>query len=197
MVKQNQTISLYHPNHGVVEYSRTQFIKLYELTQEGLYKLVNKKRHSHRGWVLAENQDKYQSIMDAIPNPDLLTLTHNKYGTYTLLTTEFIEKFGISQPSLSSLKCGRILECKGWRVPGDLPLSQGELKQLLKLLERAHKQLGLQKPVLSVWEESGEFTLEGEQLRYVNGNGATSATYIRKKVSSKGVEETEYTLSPF
>ena len=197
MTKHNQTVSLYHPDHGVVTYSRTQFVELYDLSREGLWSLINERRQSHRGWVLAENKDKYQSITEATKSPDLLTLTHDKHGTHTLLTTEFMEKFGISQPSLSSLKCGRILECKGWRVPGDLPLSQGELKQLLKLLERAHKQLGLQKPVLSVWEALGEFTLEGEQLKYVDGNGATSATYIRKKVSSKGVDETEYTLSPF
>lgn len=48
-----------------------------------------------------------------------------------------------------------------------------------------------------MWESLGEFTLEGEQLKYVDGTGHTSATYIRKKVLSKGVEETEYTLYPF
>lgn len=73
MTKHNQTISLYHPDHGVVEYSRSQFVKLYELTQGCLYKLVNKKLQSHKGWVLAENQDKYQSIMEATK---ILTFLH-------------------------------------------------------------------------------------------------------------------------
>jgi len=197
MTKHNQTVSLYHPDYGVVEYTRIQFLKLHNISREGLYKLISKKRQSCKGWVLSENKDKYQSIMEAIPQPDLITLTHPQYGTHTLLTTEFVTRFNISQPSISSLKHGRILSCKGWEIPGGVPLNQTELQQLLKLLQKAQKQLGLSKPVLFVWEELGEFTLEGVEIKYLNGDGTTSATYIRKKASSKGVEETEYTLSPF
>jgi len=140
MSKHNQTVSLYHPEYGIVEYERKQFVELYDLSYSGLYKLISKRGNTYKGWVLAENKDRYQNLIEAIPKADLLTLTHPEYGVHTLLTTEFITRFGISQPSLSLLKCGRLLSCKGWTLPTDnVLLSQLELKQLQYLLQKVRK----------------------------------------------------------
>jgi len=127
MTKAYQEISLYHPDYGVKTKTKQEFIYLYGLSYRCIGFLQEGRLKTHRGWVLAENKDRYSELIKAckgINSQDTyhgipLTLEHLEHGRHTLLAAEFVKQFGLEQSTLSSMRQGKIKKHKGWEIPKD------------------------------------------------------------------------------
>lgn len=105
----------YHPEQGIIECSCSDLYNNYReyfKTKECLvHRLASNIVTSHFGWVLAENKDRYEDII----NPSTyLTLTHPEHGTLTLKRSEFRERFGLYDSEMTGLKNGNRKKHKGW-----------------------------------------------------------------------------------
>lgn len=108
----------YHPEVGVVTCTTKELFNTYQYLfktkRNHLYKLCSKRVLSYFGWVLAENRNKYEDIINLSSD---ITLTHPEHGTLTLKRSEFREKFGLASSGMTGLKCKKIKNHKGWGIP--------------------------------------------------------------------------------
>lgn len=125
MTKAYQEISLYHPDYGTKTKTKQEFIYLYGLSRRCIDYLKTKRLNTHKGWVLAENKDDYSELIRArgkgfgsLPRITM-TLEHPEHGKHTLLATEFIKQFGLSDSTLCLVRQGKVKKHKGWKIPQD------------------------------------------------------------------------------
>lgn len=107
----------YHPDQGIIECTCSELYNKYrEYFKSSMCfvrRLATKSVNSHFGWVLAENKDRYEDII----NPSTyITLTHKKHGTLTLKRSEFRERFGLHDSNMTLLKNGKAITHKGWSL---------------------------------------------------------------------------------
>lgn len=107
--------NFYHPKHGEITCTTMELFRNYSEYFNGkeskIYNLVGDRCKICSGWVLAENKDNYDDLIDT-SKP--VTLTHPEHGTLTLKTSEFKTRFGLSDSGISFLKSGTYKVSKGW-----------------------------------------------------------------------------------
>lgn len=107
---------VYHPEFGVVSGTRYELSIKYPILKS-LRHLISGSKDYLGEWVLAENINKYDELLSRRTNKgNTATLTHDKYGTHTLLQSEFVTNFNLTKSGLSRLIRGKSLTHKGWRL---------------------------------------------------------------------------------
>lgn len=104
----------YHPDFGIVKGTPQELNKKYkEILGKNLFlhQLTSRKLKIYHGWCLAENKDNYENLVD---KSKIITLTHPEYGTQTLRTHEFKERYGLTDSGISFLISKKIKSSKGW-----------------------------------------------------------------------------------
>lgn len=107
--------NFYHSDYGTIECTCSELFNTYRdsfKTKECfVYRLASKNVYSHFGWVLAENKDKYDDLI----NPStFITLTHPEHGTLTLKRSEFRKRYNLLDNCMTRLKNGDRKQHKGW-----------------------------------------------------------------------------------
>jgi len=109
-----EIITLYNLKYGEVKGTRLQLKMLYpELDR--IRDLISGKRKHLNGWVLGKNRD---NLINRNKRGKLVTLTHEKYGTFTLLQQEFVTRFNLTRVGVSILVAGKQKTHRGWKLIG-------------------------------------------------------------------------------
>ena len=64
--KHNEVIALYHPEHGALTLTRTEFRERYGLNKQNISDLVNRRGKIRQGWSLLE-QNNWKSFYFSVP----------------------------------------------------------------------------------------------------------------------------------
>ena len=92
--------SLYHKNYGVVTDTITNISKL-GVSKASLVYLINKKNNQLKGWVRAEDKDRYDELNG------IMVLKNNKGNTIKGTATELSKEYGKTKESFRRIFSGR------------------------------------------------------------------------------------------
>lgn len=106
----NDIYKLYHADYGLVVGTRQKFREIDPDISHYLTKLLSGRFKSVKGWVLAENKNKYDEIIGKI------SLVHSVEGRHCLKLSEFKERFNLTTNGISQLKTGTIKSHRGWKL---------------------------------------------------------------------------------
>lgn len=112
-----KTYNFYHPEIGIITCTTTELFNNYrsyfKSTENRIHMLTNKTVSIHHDWILAENKNNYENLID---RSAYLTLTHPKHGTLTLKRSEFKQQFGLTDGGMTKLKTKIRKKYKGWVI---------------------------------------------------------------------------------
>lgn len=104
----------YHPSFGTIKCSAEELFRTYPQyfdKKDLIWNLTCKKVKYSRGWVLAENKDRYEDLED---KSKLLTLQHPQHGILTMRKSQWKKEFGLSDSGMTFLQKGKYKSTKGW-----------------------------------------------------------------------------------
>lgn len=112
----------YHPEVGIITCTTKELFNNYrnyfKSKENRIHMLTNQTVTIHHGWCLAENQDRYNDLLDTTV---YLTLNHPEHGTLTLKKSEWKKRFNLLDSAMTNLKNGNYKSSRGWKfVPDNL-----------------------------------------------------------------------------
>lgn len=128
----------YHPDFGIIEGNFSEIGHKYKHIfgkDIHLRDLVSGKVKTIHGWVLAENKDAYENLINRSKK---FTLTHLEYGTKTLTTSEFKKEYGLSRSSVHKVINRTQISTKDWH----LPENSNTYKPSINIVTIVHPDLG-------------------------------------------------------
>lgn len=109
--------SFYRPEVGVVTCTTKELFLTYRnyftCKENPINALTSKKVKIQYGWVLVENKDIYEDLVDISQH---LTLTHPEHGTLTLKRSEWKKQYGLVDSGMTYLLNGRYKSSHGWSL---------------------------------------------------------------------------------
>lgn len=128
----------YHPIFGIVKGNSSEVGHEYKHLfgkDIRLRSLVSGKLKTIHGWVLAENKDNYENLIN---KSEKFTLTHLEYGTKTLRATEFIKEYDLCNTSFYKVINRTQVNTKGWHLPENSKI----YKPTINVVTITHPDLG-------------------------------------------------------
>lgn len=128
----------YHPDFGIVKGNFSEIGHRYRHVfgkDIRLRSLVSGKIKVVNGWVLAENKDEYENIVNKSKK---ITLTHLEYGIKTLTISDFTKLYNLNKTNLYKVIKKEQVSTKGWYLPENKEI----YKPPINIVTITHPELG-------------------------------------------------------